>query len=148
MKYYKGVYTLRKPEKYIGNVDNVVFRSQWEKQTFMWCEDNPDVKQWNSEDVCVPYICGTDMRQHKYYIDLCVRFKNDRIVLVEVKPHNQTIPPKKKSRTTKKYLKEVMTYEKNLSKWKAATAFAKKRGISFEIWTERTLKAKGIKLLT
>ena len=38
---YKGRYTLKKPEKYIGDAKKVVYRSLWEKQAFKWCENNP-----------------------------------------------------------------------------------------------------------
>jgi hypothetical protein len=41
-----------------------------------------------------------------------------------------------------------MTYAKNISKWEAATAYANRNGMKFEVWTEKTLKGLGIKLLT
>jgi hypothetical protein len=40
-----------------------------------------------------------------------------------------------------------MTYIKNESKWEAATAYANKHDMIFEIWTEETLRSFGIKIL-
>ena len=41
---YKGRYTLKHPEKYIGDAKKIVYRSLWERQAFKWCENNPKVK--------------------------------------------------------------------------------------------------------
>ncbi len=146
-KTYKGKYVIRNPDKYVGDPDDVIYRSLWEKSAFKWCEDSPRVKRWNSEQVIIPYMCEADRKVCRYHLDLCVEFADGRIVLVEIKPANQTKQPKKRSRTTKKYLKEVAVYAKNQSKWKAAAAFAKKNGVEFEIWTEHQLKALGIKII-
>jgi hypothetical protein len=147
-KTYKGRYRIKKPEKYMGDPQKVVYRSLWERQAFRWCEDRDDVVSWSSEETVVPYVCPTDKRAHRYFIDLKIKFTNGRIVLVEIKPKSQTQPPKKPSRQTKKYITEVMTYVKNEAKWKAAQKYAADRGYHFEIWTEDTLKQLGMKLLT
>ena len=56
--------------------------------------------------------------------------------------------PVKKKRKSQKYLKEVMTYIKNESKWEQAEKYCKQRGWEFKIFTENTLKSLGIRLLT
>lgn len=147
-KTYKGKYRIKKPEKYMGDPKNVTYRSLWERQAFRWCEDRDDVVGWSSEETVVPYVCPTDKRAHRYFIDLKIKFRNGRTVLVEIKPKKQTIPPKKPSRQTQKYINEVMTYVKNEAKWKAASKYAADRGYHFEIWTEDTMKQLGMKLLT
>ena len=147
-KTYKGKYRIKKPKKYMGDSKNVTYRSLWERQAFRWCEERDDIIGWSSEETVVPYVCPTDKRAHKYFIDLKIKFANGRTVLVEIKPKSQTQPPKKPSRQTKKYLNEVFTFVKNEAKWKAATKYAKDRGWHFEIWTEDTLKQLGMKLLT
>jgi hypothetical protein len=147
-KTYKGKYTIKKPKKYMGDPKNVTYRSLWERQAFRWCEDRDDVIGWSSEEVIVPYVCPTDKKAHRYFIDLKIKFSNGRTVLVEIKPKKQTTPPLRPKRQTKKYITEVMTYVKNEAKWKAATKYAKDRGYHFEIWTEDTLKQLGMKLLT
>ena len=144
---YKGRYKLKHPEKYVGDANKVVYRSLWERNTFRWCENNPKVKSWNSEEVVVPYKSTVDKRLHRYFVDLLIEMDNGKVFLVEIKPKAQTIAPKKKNRKTKKYINEVLTYAKNNDKWEAADAFAKHNGWKFQIWTEETLKNLGIKVL-
>ncbi len=144
---YKGRYKITKPEKYVGDSTNVVYRSLWERQSFKWCENNPNVKAWNSEEVVIPYVAREDKRMHRYFVDLLIEMKNGDTFLIEIKPKSQTKPPKQPKRKTKKYLKEVMTYVKNQDKWEAADKFAQHKGWKFQIWTEDTLKNLGIKLL-
>lgn len=143
---YQGKYKIKRPEKYAGNPGKVVYRSLWERQAFKWCEDNPNVKMWNSEEVVIPYKCKTDNKLHRYFVDLFVQMDNKKTYLIEIKPKNQTQPPKKRSRKTK-YINEVTTYAKNISKWEAANDFAEYKGWKFQVWTEETLKNLGIKIL-
>jgi|TARA_R100001086_G_scaffold152406_1_gene81123 DNA mismatch repair ATPase MutL len=145
---YKGKYKVKKPEKYDGDFTNVIYRSLWERQFFRWCEDNSDVVRWSSESVVIPYRCKTDNKMHRYFVDVKVKFKSGKIYLIEIKPEIQTKPPVKKKRKSQKYLKEVMTYIKNESKWEQAEKYCKQRGWEFKIFTENTLKSLGIRLLT
>jgi hypothetical protein len=144
---YSGRYKIKKPEKYAGNANTVVYRSLWEKQAFKWCENNPKVKLWNSEEIVVPYKSTVDKKLHRYFVDLLIQLDNKETYLIEIKPKNQTIPPKKRSRKTKKYINEIVTYAKNQDKWEAATQFAEHKGWKFQVWTEETLKNLGIKIL-
>ncbi len=145
---YKGKYKLRKPEKYAGKKDEVVFRSLWERQVFRWLEDQDDVVEWVSEEVVIPYVCATDKKVHRYFIDIYYKTKDGKKYLIEIKPKKETVPPKTPAKKTKRYINEAMTYIKNQSKWKAAVEFAKDNGCEFHVWTEDTLKGLGIKLLT
>ena len=144
---YKGKYKIKKKEKYAGDANAVVYRSLWERQCFKWCEDNPKVKLWNSEEVVIPYKYEVDKRLHRYFVDLLVQMENGDTYLVEIKPKKETTPPKKPKRKSKKYLKEVLTYVKNQNKWEAASEYADAKGWKFQVWTEDTLKNLGIKLL-
>tara|TARA_B100001057_G_scaffold477346_1_gene546433 strand:- start:427 stop:870 length:444 start_codon:yes stop_codon:yes gene_type:complete len=143
---YKGKYTIKNTKKYLGDPTKVVYRSLWERQAFKWCESNPRVKKWNSEEIVVPYKCKTDNKIHRYYVDLLVELDNKNIILVEIKPKKETVPPQGK-RKTKRYVREVMTYVKNTSKWEAANQYAEHKGWKFQVWTEDTLTNLGIKLL-
>ena len=142
MQTYKGKYTVKYPEKYKGDHTKVTYRSFWERQTFAWIEKQSWVRWWNSEETIIPYICGTDNKPHRYFIDLTIKRTDGKTVLVEIKPAAQTTPPKRKN------LNESMRYIKNASKWKYAKKYAENRGYSFEIWTEHTLENFGIRLLT
>ena len=81
-------------------------------------------------------------------MDVKVKFKNGKTILVEIKPESQTQPPKQPKRKSQKYIKEVMTYAKNISKWEQAEKYCQVRGWEFKIFTEKTLKSLGIRLLT
>jgi hypothetical protein len=144
---YKGRYKIKNPDKYLGNPTNVIFRSLWERNTFRWCENNPKVRAWSSEEIVVPYKCKVDNKLHRYFVDLSVEMNNGQTILVEIKPKKETLPPKQPKRKTKKFLNEVITFSKNQDKWEAADQYARHKGWKFQVWTEETLKNLGIKVL-
>jgi len=144
---YRGKFTPKHPEKYVGDVKNIVYRSLWERNTFRWLDDQSSIKAWNSEELIIPYVCETDRKVHRYYMDLWFQTTKGDTYIVEIKPKKQTQPPKTPKRKTRRYLKESLTYVKNQSKWKAASEFALDRGWRFEVWTEDTLRSLGIKIL-
>ena len=152
---YKGKYVLKKPEKYIGNIGNITYRSLWERSAFVWLEKNDDVIKWSSEELIIKYLSEVDNRIHSYYPDLFIEYSNGKKLIVEIKPHKQTLPPrniddlkKTSSKSTlslkRKFIAESITYVKNTSKWKAANHFCEKHGMEFQIWDEYILKQLGI----
>jgi len=143
---YKGRYRIKNSSKYKGNPTQIIYRSSWERQVFKWCDNHKDVLEWSSEEIIIPYRCKTDNKLHRYYPDVYIK-TNKGEYLIEIKPKKETNPPRIRSRKTKRYLTEVMTYIKNTSKWDAAREYCADRGYIFEIWTEETLKRMGIKLL-
>lgn len=148
MKTYKGKYRVKNIKKYEGDPTKCIFRSLWERQAFRWLDEHPKVIKWSSEEVIVPYKCKTDGKMHRYYTDLKIKMADGKTYLIEIKPESQTKEPKVRSRKTKKYINEVLTYVKNQSKWEAAQEYCENRGWVFQVWTESTLKSFGIKLLT
>jgi hypothetical protein len=143
MKTYSGRYKVKNRTKYKGDVDNVVFRSMWERNSFAWCDDNSEIKEWSSEEIVVPYFYDVDKKYHRYFVDLKITFTNGKTILVEIKPEKEVQLPKRPDKS-KRYLNEALTYVKNQNKWKAANEFAKDNGWTFEIWTEKTLQNMGI----
>jgi len=139
---YSGRYTVENKKKYKGDYSNVIYRSLWERHVFKWCDQNPKVKEWSSEEIIVPYYYDVDKRYHRYFPDLKIVFEN-KTILVEIKPHKETSPPTGK-RKTKQYISEGLTYVKNMNKWEAANKFCKDRKWEFQIWTEKTLHEMGI----
>jgi hypothetical protein len=139
----KRSYLPKNPEKYMGSPTNIIMRSSWETKFAIWCDMNPNVLNWNSEQTVVPYICGTDNRPHRYFVDFTITVKNQRgetkKYMVEIKPFKETQPPKEPKRKTKNYKEAVLTFIKNKSKWEAATIYAKQRGMEFIILTEKEL---------
>lgn len=140
---YSGKYRVKHRSKYSGDPDNVVYRSGWELHAFNWCDNNPSIKKWSSEEVVIPYRWDVDKRMHRYFMDLKISYKDGRTILVEIKPEKETSPPKKPDKS-KRYISEAMTYVKNMNKWQAANTYAKDRGWEFHIWTEKTLTEMGI----
>jgi hypothetical protein len=142
-KYQSGKYKPKHPQKYEGDPTNIIWRSSWEFRFMRWCDDNPNVLSWSSEEIVIPYICKTDNKLHRYFVDFKIKVKdregNAKIYLVEVKPKAQTLPPVKPKRKTKYYLEEVMSYAKNISKWNYAEEYCKQRGYIFRIITEDDL---------
>ena len=146
MATYKGMYKVKNPAKYAGDHTNVIYRSLWERNVFRWCDDNPQILKWSSEEVVIPYYYDLDKKYHRYFVDL--KFTTDQgTFLIEIKPKNQTVPPKKPKRQTARYLNEAASYVKNQCKWKAADTYAKDRGWKFVVWTEDEIRSMGIKIL-
>ena len=133
---YSGRYRVKNTNKYEGDHTKVVYRSLWEKHAFRWCDDNPNVKRWSSEEVVIPYLYEVDNRYHRYFMDLKIVYTNGKTTLVEIKPDKETRIPTG-SKKTKRYLNESFTYVKNINKWTAAKEYAENRGWYFEIWTEK-----------
>lgn len=147
-RYYQGQYQVLNKTKYKGDFDKVMYRSRWEALTFKWCDLNPDVIEWSSEEIVIPYMCRTDNRQHRYFVDLYLKFKNGKMLLVEIKPEIQIKEPKfNKKKKESTMLNEGLTYLKNISKWDAARAFAHDNGMTFQVWGETALKSIGINIL-
>jgi hypothetical protein len=145
---YNGKYIPKNKAKYDGDYNKIHYRSLWERQVFKWCDLNDGIVAWSSEEVIVPYRCRSDGKSHRYFVDLKITFKTGTTYLIEIKPKKQTLEPTIRSKKTKAYITEVLTYAKNISKWEAAREYCADRGWFFEVWTEDTIKALGIKLLT
>lgn len=127
------------PEKYTGDPTNIIMRSSWETQFANWCDKNPSILKWSSEETIIPYRCPTDNKIHRYFVDFKITTIKNETYLVEVKPAKQTQPPEFPGKRTQRYLTESLTYMKNQAKWKAADEYAKDRGWKFKIITEYEL---------
>jgi len=141
--FHKRIYKPLFPEKYAGDPTCIIMRSSWETRFASWCDKNPSVIKWSSEETVIPYRCPTDEKIHRYFVDFKIQIKNKdgalKTYLIEVKPAKQTQPPVYPGRNTQRYITESMTYIKNQAKWKAATDWAKDRGYEFKIITEYEL---------
>ena len=140
---YQGIFRPKNPKKYIGDSNNIVYRSSWECRIMSWFDQNDDIISWASEELIVPYKSPIDNRFHRYFPDFIVKVKTRdgtmKTLMIEVKPKKQTIPPEPKKRVTKQYVTEVTTYGVNQAKWKAAQEYCLDRGWEFKIMTEEHL---------
>jgi len=139
----KSIYKPSHPEKYLGNSNNIICRSSWERQFCRYCDVNPNIVKWASEEFSIPYISPVDGRPHRYYPDFLIEVKERsgklKKYVIEIKPKKQTQPPVKKKRVTKGFIAEAKTYAVNQAKWKAAVDFCKDNLIEFKIITEDEL---------
>jgi hypothetical protein len=127
------------PKKYTGDPTNIIMRSSWETRFASWCDKNPSVLKWSSEETIIPYRCPTDSRIHRYFVDFKITVSTGKTYIIEVKPAAQTQPPIYPGRQTQRYITESLTFMKNQAKWEAAIEFAKDRGWEFKIITEKEL---------
>jgi hypothetical protein len=145
-KYNQGKFHPQNPQKYKGNVNNIIYRSSWELKFMQWCDRNENILEYGSEEFWIPYISPVDNRVHRYFPDFIIKVKensgNTKNYVVEVKPQRQTVPPKQKSRVTKSYLYEAQTYAVNQAKWKAAEEWCADRLLNFIVITEKELGIK------
>jgi hypothetical protein len=137
---YTGQFRPRNPKKYIGDSNNIIYRSTWECKVMSWLDLNDNIISWASEEVIIPYISPVDNRYHRYFPDFLVKVKTregtTKTMMLEVKPKKQTRPPEPQKRKTKQYINEVVTWGVNQSKWKAAEEYCLDRGWEFKILTE------------
>lgn len=141
----EGKFKPKYPNKYKGDVNNIIYRSSYELKYMMLLDHDKNVINWGSETIIIPYRSPKDNKIHRYFMDFIVTRINSNgkkeTVLIEIKPYKQTIPPKKpKSNKNKKFLLDSITYAINKAKWIAAEEFVADRGWKFEILTEVELK--------
>ena len=143
---YSGRFKPKNYKKYKGDPTNVFYRSLWERRFMVYCDNNPNILEWGSEEIIIPYKSPLDKKVHRYFPDFFIKYKNSsgKIIreIIEVKPKNHLSPPKEPKRKTKRYLGEVNTYIINQAKFKAAEEFCKDRKLGFRILTEEHLVPK------
>jgi hypothetical protein len=139
---YKGKFKPQNPQKYRGDPTNIVYRSSWECKVMSRLDRDTNVIEWASEEFFIPYRSPVDGKMHRYFPDFFVRVQSNsglRAMVWEVKPKKQAQPPQPRSRVTKQYINEVVTWGINEAKWKAAQEFCKDRGWEFKVLTEDDL---------
>ena len=136
---YKGRFKPKQYTQYTADPTKIVYRSMWELRFMKYCDKNPYILEWSSEEIAIPYR-GLDNRIHRYYPDFKIKYRNARneliVEIIEVKPKAQTKKPTKKNKPYGRYLKEARTYGINQLKWEAAREYCKDRDYKFRIITE------------
>ena len=143
---YKGFFRPKNPAKYKGDPTNIVYRSSWEVKLMSYLDAHPDVVQWASEELIIPYRSPLDNRLHRYFPDFWVKKRSKdgtfETLVIEVKPLKQTKEPIPSSKKTKQYLREVATWAINQAKWNAAKIYCEDRKWKFITMTEQDLGIK------
>lgn len=139
----KGLFKPKHPEKYIGDVNNIVFRSGLEKRFMKFFDEHNDIINWGSEEFHIKYFSQVDNKVRRYFPDFIIRVRdrhgNIKVFVIEIKPKVQTVPPKTK-RQSKRYVQEMMTWQVNQDKWKAAEKFCDEKSMKFMVLHEGHLK--------
>lgn len=137
---YRGKFIPKNPHKYRGDPTNIVWRSSWELRVMRNLDENPNILEWSSEEIIVPYISPIDNKRHRYYPDMVAKTKqidgSIKTMMIEIKPKKETVEPKPQKKRTKKYINEVMTWAKNSAKWTYAREYCADRNWDFVLLTE------------
>ncbi len=137
LKFAKGVYKVKNPEKYAGTKDPV-YRSGWEHTFMLFCDNNPAIQQWASEPVKIPYRDPLTGKQTVYVPDFFISYvdrnQKKHAEIVEIKPANQQILEK-----VGKNPYNQAQYVKNMAKWEAANVWCRNQGIKFRIINENDI---------
>lgn len=132
-KYSQGEFTPTNAPKYIGKYP-ITYRSSWELSLMRVLDRHPNVTQWASESISIPYQNPLTGKWTFYIPDFLIVFtdKNGqkRAELVEVKPAKEAMVERAKSKRDK------LVLAVNQAKWQAAMAWCHKNGITFRVLTE------------
>ena len=128
-RFARGKFSPKNQEKYVGT-KTPTYRSSWEHAFMRLCDEHPNVYQWASESIKIPYRHPFTGKYTVYVPDFFVVYTDKNggkhAELVEVKPKAQTnIYDAGKSQGKKK--QAVI----NMAKWEAANAYAKQNKIRF-----------------
>lgn len=131
--YVQGQYTPINPEKYVGSYP-IIFRSSWEHKVMVMFDTNPNILNWASESLKIPYQNPFTGKYTVYVPDFVVTYvdaKGQRKAeIIEVKPAKETFLEQAKSPKAK------AAVALNTFKWAAAQAFARQHGMTFRVMNE------------
>lgn len=141
MRFAKGKYKLKNPDKYVG-LRQPTYRSGWEFSFMRLCDEHPNVYNWASESIKIPYQHPLTGKYTVYVPDFFVVYVDKtgkkHAELIEVKPKSQTSFENAGKSIAKK--EQVVI---NYAKWEAAGAYCKQRGIRFRVVSEDDLFHQG-----
>ena len=141
-KSYKGIYRPTYPRKYVGNPNMIVYRALLERRFMHYCDQNPDVLVWASEELPIRYYNPLDKKFHRYFPDFIIKTTKNKKYMIEIKPSRQIVKPKPPKKKTKSYMRESYEYIKNKAKWQAAKAYCVNNNMEFKLLTEKNLGFK------
>ena len=133
-KYAQGIYDVQNPEKYVGGRPPY-YRSSWELVFCRFCDENPNVIKWASENIKIPYQHPLTGKYTNYVPDFMVQYidKNERqhVELIEIKPSGQTT-----MEAAGKSQRNQAAVAVNTAKWAQAAEWCKQQGIHFRVVNE------------
>ena len=92
---------MKNPDKYIGG-KTPLYRSSWEFAFMRFCDESPSIQKWASESIRIPYRHPFTGKFTIYVPDFFIAYadKNGKqhAEVIEIKPENQTLLEKAKSK--------------------------------------------------
>ena len=73
-KLNQGFYKPRNPKKYLGDPNNIVYRSGWELKFCEYLDLNTSVISWGSEELSIKYYNPVKKRIARYYPDFYMEY--------------------------------------------------------------------------
>jgi hypothetical protein len=145
-EYKSGLYEPTNPDKYIGDIHNIIYRSSWEYRFCMYCDNNDSIVKWSSEPITIKYYNPLDKKEHDYHVDFYIKVQNGdefQEWIIEIKPEKQTKKPLYEGNMTlsklKSYNRNMQIWITNQAKFKAAREWAEKRDFKFGVVDENFL---------
>lgn len=134
--YSQGKFIIRNPSKYTGK-RQPTYRSSWEWAFMSFCDNHPNVINWASESIHIPYYNPFTKKQTIYVPDFFVMYqdKNGKnyAELVEIKPSGEVME------TVGKGQRNQAMAALNQFKWKAAQEWCMNNGLKFRVITENDM---------
>jgi hypothetical protein len=129
----KGYFEPKYSEKYVG-AKSPYYRSSWELAFMRMCDEHPNITQWASENLKIPYRHPITGKHTVYVPDFTIMYTDKtgkkHMEVIEIKPGNQTTLESARSAAEKT---QVMI---NMAKWTAANEWCSRKGVRFRILNE------------
>ena len=138
---FTGIFRPSNPKKYRGNAENIVYRSRPELILMRRFDEDPNILEWSSEEVVVPYTDKFDHTFHRYFVDFWIKARTKDGIqesLIEYKPKKETKPPVQ-GKNKKTFMQAQKTFIKNMSMWEADNRYCQAKGWKFVVLTEEQL---------
>ena len=132
-KYAKGTFEPTNPSKYVG-AKSPFYRSSWELAFMNMCDNHPNVKQWASENIKIPYRHPVTGKHTVYVPDFTVIYNDkdgkNHMEVIEIKPGSQTTMESARSSA------EKIQVAINMAKWTAANEWCQGQGERLRVLNE------------
>lgn len=132
-KYAKGTFEPQNPGKYAG-AKSPYYRSSWELAFMNMCDSHPNITQWASENIKIPYRHPVTGKHTVYVPDFTVIYTDkdgkNHIEVIEIKPGSQSTMESARSSA------EKIQVAINLAKWTAANEWCQRKGARFRVLNE------------
>jgi hypothetical protein len=146
-EYKSGKFEPSNPQKYIGDIHNIIYRSSWEYRFCVYCDTNESILKWSSEPIAIKYVNPLDKKEHDYNVDFYIKVQAISEIqewIIEIKPEKQTKKPifegsNATLQKLKSYNRNMQIWITNQAKFKAAKHWAEKRGFKFGVVGENFL---------